>query len=180
LSREKHVHLRAAGGANLCVVFLKDLFLAIACGLSALWARVGVCCEDRMPTGDGEAGQRNPTWNPTTFSSQLTSTALPFHSCTRSDHELIRNLIFSQSRRDLTVSLTLFVQLTTADLNSLTVELNFWVFGCYASYHHQNLTLNSPWRSQGDLQVAHKTSAATSLQLCSGGQLTKQDSTTAV
>ena len=36
LYRGKQVRLRAAGGANLCVAFLKALLLAIACGLSAL------------------------------------------------------------------------------------------------------------------------------------------------
>ena len=36
--------------ANLCVAFLKALLLAIACGLSALWARAGVCCG---PIGPG-------------------------------------------------------------------------------------------------------------------------------
>ena len=38
------MRLRAAGGANLRAAFLKAFLLAIACGLSALWARVGVCC----------------------------------------------------------------------------------------------------------------------------------------
>ena len=36
LYRGKQVRLRAAGGANLCVTFLKALLLAIACDLSAL------------------------------------------------------------------------------------------------------------------------------------------------
>ena len=36
LYRGKQVRLRAAGGVNLCVAFLKALLLAIACGLSAL------------------------------------------------------------------------------------------------------------------------------------------------
>jgi hypothetical protein len=37
--------------ANLCVAFLKALLLAIACGLSALWARAGVCCGPIAPRG---------------------------------------------------------------------------------------------------------------------------------
>jgi hypothetical protein len=36
-------------GANLLVAFLKALLLAIACGLSALWARAGVCCGPIAP-----------------------------------------------------------------------------------------------------------------------------------
>ena len=45
LYRGKQVRLRATGGANLCVAFLKALLLAIACGLCALWAKAGVCCD---------------------------------------------------------------------------------------------------------------------------------------
>ena len=51
-ARGKQVRIRVVGGANLFVAFLKALLLAIDCGLSALWARVGVgvCCgADPMP-----------------------------------------------------------------------------------------------------------------------------------
>jgi hypothetical protein len=47
----KRVRLRAAGGANPGVAFLKALLFAIACGLSALWARAGVCCGPIAPRG---------------------------------------------------------------------------------------------------------------------------------
>jgi hypothetical protein len=43
-ARDKQVRLHAAGGANLCVAFLKALLLAVACGLSAFQARAVVCC----------------------------------------------------------------------------------------------------------------------------------------
>ena len=35
--------------ANLFVAFLKALLLDVACGLSALWARAGVCCGPIAP-----------------------------------------------------------------------------------------------------------------------------------